>query len=148
MAVAIYEPVNKVRFVTATTLFDGHDASINEFRRMLQASGAEVIHLGHSRTGTDIVDTAVDLETDIKGDVVKFAAGGFRDFTRIAASDPTMWRDVFLTNKDAVLEMLGRFNEDLSNMQRAIRKGDGPTLFDRFTRTRAIRRSIIQAKQA
>jgi cyclohexadieny/prephenate dehydrogenase len=104
-------------------------------------------HLPHLIAYT-IVDTAIDLEADIKGDVVKFAAGGFRDFTRIAASDPTMWRDVFLTNKDAVLEMLGRFNEDLSNMQRAIRKGDGPTLFDRFTRTRAIRRSIIQAKQA
>jgi cyclohexadieny/prephenate dehydrogenase len=104
-------------------------------------------HLPHLIAYT-IVDTAVDLEGDIKGDVIKFAAGGFRDFTRIAASDPTMWRDVFLTNKEAVLEMLGRFNEDLSVMQRAIRKGDGGTLFDRFTRTRAIRRSIIQAKQA
>jgi cyclohexadieny/prephenate dehydrogenase len=104
-------------------------------------------HLPHLIAYT-IVDTAVDLEGDIKGEVVKFAAGGFRDFTRIAASDPTMWRDVFLTNKEAVLEMLGRFNEDLSVMQRAIRKGDGATLFDKFTRTRAIRRSIIQAKQA
>ncbi len=104
-------------------------------------------HLPHLIAYT-IVDTAVDLEADIKGDVIKFAAGGFRDFTRIAASDPTMWRDVFLTNKEAVLEMLGRFNEDLSVMQRAIRKGDGPTLFDKFTRTRAVRRSIIQAKQA
>jgi len=104
-------------------------------------------HLPHLIAYT-IVDTAVDLESDIKGDVVKFAAGGFRDFTRIAASDPTMWRDVFLTNKEAVLEMLGRFLEDLSTMQRAIRKGDGPTLFDKFTRTRAIRRSIIHAKQA
>jgi cyclohexadieny/prephenate dehydrogenase len=104
-------------------------------------------HLPHLIAYT-IVDTAVDLEADIKGDVIKFAAGGFRDFTRIAASDPTMWRDVFLTNKKAVLEMLGRFAEDLSTMQRAIRRGDGPTLFDKFTRTRAIRRSIIQAKQA
>ena len=104
-------------------------------------------HLPHLIAYT-IVDTAVDLESDIKGDVVKFAAGGFRDFTRIAASDPTMWRDVFLTNKEGVLEMLGRFLEDLSQMQRAIRKGDGATLFDKFTRTRAIRRSIIQAKQA
>jgi cyclohexadieny/prephenate dehydrogenase len=104
-------------------------------------------HLPHLIAYT-IVDTAVDLEGDIKGDVVKFAAGGFRDFTRIAASDPTMWRDVFLTNKDAVLEMLGRFTEDLAVMQRAIRKGDGATLFDKFTRTRALRRSIIQAKQA
>jgi cyclohexadieny/prephenate dehydrogenase len=104
-------------------------------------------HLPHLIAYT-IVDTAVDLEGDLKGDVVKFAAGGFRDFTRIAASDPTMWRDVFLTNKEAVLEMLGRFTEDLSVMQRAIRKGDGATLFDKFTRTRAIRRSIIQAKQA
>jgi cyclohexadieny/prephenate dehydrogenase len=104
-------------------------------------------HLPHLIAYT-IVDTAMDLESDIKGDVIKFAAGGFRDFTRIAASDPTRWRDVFLTNKEAVLEMLGRFNEDISVMQRAIRKGDGATLFDKFTRTRAIRRSIIQAKQA
>ncbi|MGE0733941.1 MAG: prephenate/arogenate dehydrogenase family protein [Alphaproteobacteria bacterium] len=104
-------------------------------------------HLPHLIAYT-IVGTATDLEDYIKGEVIKFAAGGFRDFTRIAASDPTMWRDVFLTNKDAVLEILGRFNEDLTALQRAIRKGDGETLFDHFTRTRAIRRSLIQAKQA
>jgi cyclohexadieny/prephenate dehydrogenase len=95
-----------------------------------------------------IVGTATDLEKDLRGDVIKFAAGGFRDFTRIAASDPTMWRDVFLTNKEAVLELLGRFSEDITEMQRAVRRGDGQKLFDHFTRTRAIRRSIIQAKQA
>jgi cyclohexadieny/prephenate dehydrogenase len=79
--------------------------------------------------------------------VIKYSAGGFRDFTRIAASDPTMWRDVFLNNKEAVLEMLGRFSEDLTDLQRAIRYGDGNFLFDLFTRTRAIRRSIIDAGQ-
>jgi cyclohexadieny/prephenate dehydrogenase len=78
---------------------------------------------------------------------MKFSAGGFRDFTRIAASDPTMWRDVFLNNRDAVLEMLGRFNEDLSALQRAIRWGDGEALFKLFTRTREIRRGIIAAGQ-
>ncbi len=103
-------------------------------------------HLPHLIAYT-IVGTAVDLENDMKREVIKFAAGGFRDFTRIAASDPVMWRDVFLTNKDAVLELLGRFTEDLTEMQRAVRRGDGDKLHDRFTRTRAIRRSIVQAKQ-
>jgi cyclohexadieny/prephenate dehydrogenase len=79
--------------------------------------------------------------------VIKFSAGGFRDFTRIAASDPTMWRDVFLHNKDAVLEMLGRFNEDLSALQRMIRWGDAQGLFELFSRTRAIRRGIIAEGQ-
>jgi cyclohexadieny/prephenate dehydrogenase len=79
--------------------------------------------------------------------VIKFSAGGFRDFTRIAASDPTMWRDIFLSNKDAILEMLGRFSEDLSALQRAIRWGDGDALFSLFTRSREIRRSIIAAGQ-
>ena len=79
--------------------------------------------------------------------MLKFSAGGFRNFTRIAASDPTMWRDVFLTNKDAVLEMLGTFNEDLSQLTRAIRRGDGEALFAHFTRTRAIRRGIVQIGQ-
>ena len=76
--------------------------------------------------------------------MIKFSAGGFRDFTRIAASDPTMWRDVFLANKEAVLEMLGTFNEDLSKLTRAIRRGDGEALFEHFTRTRAIRRGIVE----
>jgi len=95
----------------------------------------------------NIVGTAADLEEVTRSEVIKFSAGGFRDFTRIAASDPTMWRDVFLNNKDAVLEMLGRFNEDLSVLQRLIRNGDGQGLFDLFTRTRAIRRGIIEQGQ-
>jgi cyclohexadieny/prephenate dehydrogenase len=95
----------------------------------------------------NIVGTAADLETVTESEVIKFSAGGFRDFTRIAASDPTMWRDVFLNNREAVLEMLGRFNEDLSALQRAIRWGDGDALFSFFTRTRAIRREIVDAGQ-
>ncbi len=95
----------------------------------------------------NIVGTADDLEQVTESEVIKFSAGGFRDFTRIAASDPTMWRDVFLHNKDAVLEMLGRFNEDLIALQRLIRNGDGDALFDLFTRTRAIRRGIIEQGQ-
>jgi cyclohexadieny/prephenate dehydrogenase len=95
----------------------------------------------------NIVGTADDLETVTQGEVIKYSAGGFRDFTRIAASDPTMWRDVFLNNREAVLEMLGRFTEDLAALQRAIRWGDGEALFNLFTRTRAIRRSIIDAGQ-
>jgi cyclohexadieny/prephenate dehydrogenase len=95
----------------------------------------------------NIVGTADDLETVTESEVIKFSAGGFRDFTRIAASDPTMWRDVFLNNKDAVLEILGRFNEDLAALQKMIRWGDGDGLFDLFTRTRAIRRSIIDIGQ-
>jgi cyclohexadieny/prephenate dehydrogenase len=95
----------------------------------------------------NIVGTAADLETVTESEVIKYSAGGFRDFTRIAASDPTMWRDVFLNNREAVLEMLGRFSEDLSLLQRAIRWGDGDMLFNLFTRTRAIRRSIIDAGQ-
>jgi cyclohexadieny/prephenate dehydrogenase len=94
-----------------------------------------------------IVGTADDLETVTRSEVMKFSAGGFRDFTRIAASDPTMWRDVFLHNKDAVLEMLGRFNEDVSALARAIRWGDGDALFNMFTRTRAIRRGILEIGQ-
>ena len=95
----------------------------------------------------NIVGTAADLETVTESEVIKFSAGGFRDFTRIAASDPTMWRDVFLNNREAVLEMLGRFNEDLNILQRAIRWGDGDTLFNLFTRTRAIRRGVVSAGQ-
>ena len=95
----------------------------------------------------NIVGTAADLEEVTRSEVIKFSAGGFRDFTRIAASDPTMWRDVFLFNKEAVLEMLGRFNEDLTALQRMIRRGDGQGLFDLFTRTRAIRRGIVEQGQ-
>lgn len=103
-------------------------------------------HLPHLIAYT-IVGTADDLEGVTQGEVIKYSAGGFRDFTRIAASDPTMWRDVFLTNKDAVLGMLQRFTEDLTALQRAIRVGDGQQLFDHFTRTRDIRRSIIELGQ-
>ena len=95
----------------------------------------------------NIVGTADDLQTVTQSEVIKFSAGGFRDFTRIAASDPIMWRDVFLNNKDAVLDMLGRFNEDLAQLQRAIRWGDGDALQAFFMRTRAIRKSIITAGQ-
>jgi cyclohexadieny/prephenate dehydrogenase len=95
----------------------------------------------------NIVGTARDLEKVREGEVIKYSAGGFRDFTRIAASDPTMWRDIFLNNREAVLEVLGRFNEDLSLLQRAVRNGDGQFLFDFFTRTRAIRKAIIEQGQ-
>ncbi|MEM8648966.1 MAG: prephenate/arogenate dehydrogenase family protein [Pseudomonadota bacterium] len=95
----------------------------------------------------NIVGTADELATDTRSEVIKFSASGFRDFTRIAASDPTMWRDVFMHNKDAVLEILGRFSEDLSSLQRAIRRSDGDMLFDLFSRTREIRRSIIEIGQ-
>ena len=103
-------------------------------------------HLPHLIAYT-IVGTASDLEDVTQSEVIKYSAGGFRDFTRIAASDPTMWRDVFLTNKEAVLTMLQRFTEDLTALQRAIRVGDGDALFEQFARTRAIRRSIIQEGQ-
>jgi cyclohexadieny/prephenate dehydrogenase len=103
-------------------------------------------HLPHLIAYT-IVGTADELEGVTQSEVLKFSAGGFRDFTRIAASDPIMWRDVFLANKDAVLEMLGTFNEDLSKLTRAIRRGDGEALFEHFTRTRAIRRGIVEIGQ-
>ena len=103
-------------------------------------------HLPHL-IAFNIVATAFDMETVEQGEVVKYSAGGFRDFTRIAASDPVMWRDVFLHNKDAVLECLGRFSEDLAALQRAIRWGDGETLFNEFTRARSIRKAIIDAGQ-
>lgn len=104
-------------------------------------------HLPHLIAYT-IVDTATQLSDDLQQEVIKFSASGFRDFTRIAASDPVMWRDVFLKNKDAVLDVLNRFDEDLTAMKRMIRKGEGADLQDVFTRTRAIRRGVIDAKQA
>ncbi len=103
-------------------------------------------HLPHLIAYT-IVGTADELAQVTRSEVLQFSAGGFRDFTRIAASDPTMWRDVFLANKDAVLEMLGRFNEDISDLTRAIRRGDGDALFNHFTRTRAIRKGIVAIGQ-
>ena len=103
-------------------------------------------HLPHLIAYT-IVGTADELAQVTSSEVIKFSAGGFRDFTRIAASDPTMWRDVFLNNKEAVLEMLGTFNEDLSKLTRAIRRNDGEALFEHFSRTRAIRRGIVEIGQ-
>jgi cyclohexadieny/prephenate dehydrogenase len=107
---------------------------------------AIVSHLPHI-IAYNIVGTADDLETVTESEVIKYSASGFRDFTRLAASDPTMWRDVCLHNKDAILEMLARFSEDLASLQRAIRWGEGDKLFELFSRTRTIRRSIVQAGQ-
>ena len=107
---------------------------------------AIVSHLPHI-IAYNIVGTADDLQNVSKSEVIKYAASGFRDFTRLAASDPTMWRDVCLHNRDAILEMLSRFSEDLAALQRAIRWGDGEKLFDLFTHTRGVRRSIIEAGQ-
>ena len=103
-------------------------------------------HLPHL-IAYNIVGTAADMEEVTRAEVMKYSAGGFRDFTRIAASDPTMWRDIFLTNKDAVLEILGRFTEDLQALSRAIRWGEGDKLYDLFSRTREIRRGVIEAGQ-
>lgn len=114
-----------------------------EHHDMVLAITSHIPHL----IAYNIVGTAADLATVTESEVIKFSAGGFRDFTRIAASDPTMWRDVFLHNKTAVLEMLGRFIEDLFVLQRAIRYGDGETLFAKFTETRAIRRGILDIGQ-
>ena len=107
---------------------------------------AIVSHLPHI-IAYNIVGTADDLETVTESEVIKYSASGFRDFTRLAASDPTMWRDVCLHNREAILEMLARFSEDLAYLQRAIRWGEGDKLFELFTRTRAIRRSIVEAGQ-
>lgn len=107
---------------------------------------AIVSHLPHI-IAYNIVGTADDLSTVTESEVIKYSASGFRDFTRLAASDPTMWRDICLHNKDAILEMLARFSEDLAYLQRAIRWGEGDKLFELFSRTRDIRRSIVQAGQ-
>lgn len=130
--------------------------AVSLLRQFLEATGALVEEMGveyHDRVlaitshlphliAYTIVGTAFDLEQDMQNDVIRFSASGFRDFTRIAASDPVMWRDVFLNNSEAVLEMLQRFNEDLSYLQRAIRWGEGDKLHDLFSRTRAIRQRI------
>ena len=136
-------------------------AAVEKLRKFWSALGANVesmeaqhhdlvlaitSHLPHLIAYT-IVGTADELGEVTESEVLKFSAGGFRDFTRIAASDPTMWRDIFLTNKEAVLEMLGTFTEDLSKLTRAIRRGDGAALFEHFSRTRAIRRAIVQIGQ-
>jgi cyclohexadieny/prephenate dehydrogenase len=150
------------RWCILTPLPDTDAAALDRLTRMWQSAGMRVVimdaghhdmvlaitsHLPHLIAYT-IVGTATDLEETLKSEVIKFSAGGFRDFTRIAASDPVMWRDVFLGNRDAVLEMLQRFTEDLTALQRAIRWGEGDKLEELFTRTRAIRRSIIEANQA
>ena len=114
-----------------------------EHHDMVLAITSHVPHL----IAFTIVGTASDLEQVTQSEVIKYSAGGFRDFTRIAASNPVMWRDIFLANRDAVLDTLQRFNEDLSMLQRAIRIGDGDTLFDLFSRTNAIRRGIVQQGQ-
>jgi cyclohexadieny/prephenate dehydrogenase len=119
------------------------EAMSAEHHDLVLAITSHVPHL----VAYNIVGTVADLEAHTQSEVIKFSASGFRDFTRIAASDPVMWRDVFLTNRDAVLEMLGRFMEDLSQLQRAVRVGDGPGMEALFTRTREIRRSIITAGQ-
>jgi len=149
------------RWCILTPLPGADEAAVERLRSFWQACGSNVdvmdadhhdrvlaitSHLPHL-IAYNIVGTAADLEEITNSEVIKYSAGGFRDFTRIAASDPVMWRDVFLTNKDAVLEMLGRFSEDLSALQRAIRWGDGEMLQEFFTRTRSIRKGIIEAGQ-
>ncbi|MET0365066.1 MAG: prephenate/arogenate dehydrogenase family protein [Sphingobium sp.] len=127
--------------------WEGFGANVEEMtpehHDLVLATTSHVPHL----IAYTIVGTASDLEQVTQSEVIKYSAGGFRDFTRIAASDPTMWRDVFLNNREAVLEVMQRLTEDLNAMQKAIRVGDGDTLFDAFARTRAIRRSIIEQGQ-
>ena len=150
------------RWYIVTPLPETDAAALARVTALWQAAGMKIVtmeaehhdlvlaitsHLPHLIAYT-IVGTATDLEEHTKSEVIKFAAGGFRDFTRIAASDPVMWRDIFLNNREAVLEMLGRLNEDLAALQRAIRWGEGEKLLDLFTRTRAVRRSIVEAGQA
>jgi cyclohexadieny/prephenate dehydrogenase len=150
------------RWCILTPLPGADPGALSTIMALWQAAGMRVVtmdpehhdlvlaitsHLPHLIAYT-IVGTATDLEDTLKSEVIKFSAGGFRDFTRIAASDPVMWRDIFLNNRDAVLEMLQRFSEDITAMQRAIRWGEGQKLEDLFSRTRAIRRSIVEAKQA
>jgi cyclohexadieny/prephenate dehydrogenase len=150
------------RWAILTPLPETDRAAVDKVAALWRAVGSDVVemdaphhdkvlaitsHLPHLIAYT-IVGTAVDLEESLQSEVVKFSAGGFRDFTRIAASDPTMWRDVFLNNREAVLEMLQRLTEDLSALQRAIRWGEGDFLHERFTRAREIRRGVVEAKQA
>jgi cyclohexadieny/prephenate dehydrogenase len=149
------------RWCIVTPGADASDEAVTAVTGFWQALGAKVdvmdaahhdmvlavtSHLPHLIAYT-IVGTASELEEVTESEVIKYSAGGFRDFTRIAASDPVMWRDVFLANKDAVLATLQRFNEDLTALQQAIRRGDADKLEDWFTRTRAIRRSIIEQGQ-
>jgi cyclohexadieny/prephenate dehydrogenase len=157
-----FPEVFKNRWCILTPLPDGDADALDKVTRIWQSGEMNVVtmdpehhdtvlaitsHLPHLIAYT-IVGTATDLEDTLKSEVIKFSASGFRDFTRIAASDPVMWRDIFLNNREAVLAVLQRFNEDLTALQRAIRWGEGDKLQELFTRTRAIRRSIIEAKQA
>lgn len=139
-------PLNAIEKITKLWEACGSNIEFMEPRRH-DLVLAITSHLPHLIAYT-IVGTAADLEDHLMADVIKFSASGFRDFTRIAASDPVMWRDIFVNNQDAVLEIIQRFNEDLTGLQRAIRWGDGQTLQDMFARTRAIRRQVIDAKQA
>jgi len=156
-----YKELFDHRWCVLTPPEGADETAVDQLRAFWEAIGSDVeimdaehhdmvlaitSHLPHL-IAYNIVGTADHLESVSKSEVIKFSAGGFRDFTRIAASDPVMWRDVFLTNKDAVMEMLGRFSEDLSMLQRAVRFGDGEKLEELFTRTRNIRRSIIDAGQ-
>ncbi len=149
------------RWCILTPFEDSNQSAVDKLSNFWQALGSSVeimtpshhdsvlaitSHLPHL-IAYSIVSTASDLENVTQSEVIKFSASGFRDFTRIAASDPTMWRDVFLTNKEAVLEMLGRFSEDLSALQRSIRWSDGDALFDLFARSRETRAKIIEAGQ-
>jgi len=149
------------RWCILTPLPEADEAAVAKLRKFWEACGSQVeimtpehhdlvlavtSHVPHL-IAYNIVGTVSDLERVTEKEVIKFSASGFRDFTRIAASDPTMWRDIFLNNKEAVLEILGRFTEDLAVLQKAIRWSDGDALFDLFTRTRAIRRGIIEAGQ-
>jgi cyclohexadieny/prephenate dehydrogenase len=149
------------RWTILTPLPGADEGAVEKLKTFWQACGSQVeimtpehhdlvlavtSHVPHL-IAYNIVGTVSDIERVTEKEVIKFSASGFRDFTRIAASDPTMWRDIFMNNKEAVLEILGRFTEDLASLQKAIRWGDGDTLFELFTRTRAIRRSIIDAGQ-
>lgn len=149
------------RWCILTPLPNTNDEALEKLTQFWQACGAKVdqmdpehhdlvlaitSHLPHL-IAYNIVGTASDLEKVTNSEVIAYSASGFRDFTRLASSDPTMWRDICLNNKDAIIEMLGRFSEDLASLQRAIRWGDGEALFNLFTRTRAVRRGIIEAGQ-
>lgn len=149
------------RWCILTPTIDADQAAVTRLTRLWEAMGARVeimapdhhdlvlaitSHLPHL-IAYNVVNTAAHLERVTETEVIKFSAGGFRDFTRIAASDPTMWRDVFLSNKEATLEMLGRFSENIAELQRAIRFGDGETMFRLFSEARAIRRGILDAGQ-
>ncbi len=149
------------RWTILTPLPGADEGAVAKLKAFWEACGAqvEIMDAGHHDLvlavtshvphliAYNIVGTVNDLERVTEKEVIKFSASGFRDFTRIAASDPTMWRDIFMNNKEAVLEILGRFTEDLASLQKAIRWGDGDKLFDLFTRTRAIRRGIVDARQ-